>query len=643
MTTTATPAPADQDGAGQDGAGRDGAGRDPAARDWAAENQQALVAELAQLAAALARHAGVEPPGRAPAPTSGPASAPAALDRISEAFGLSGFERAVLLMCAGVELDATVASLCGPGPTFGLALAALEDPHWSALTPDAPLRRWRLVEVDGHGPLTAATLRIDEHVLHHLAGAPGSDPKLTGIVTAAPVGADATPGQVAAAHTVADLWRGAAGPVGVLTGADRGSRLAVAVHAANDVGLGLGLVDARVLPADPSGRDDLARLLERETALSGTAFLVEGDSDTAAAVDVLLGLTGAPIVVSAAEPPPLRRRAVVVDVPRPTAAEQRDLWRAVAGEHAPADALVAAFDLDAGMIATAATAAGGDADALWAACRAVDRPDLSAHAQRVESGATWDDLVVPEAQRQALVLLTAHARHRVTVYDDWALARGRTVGLGSTAVFGGPSGTGKTFAAEVVANDLGLDLYRVDLSAVVSKYIGETEKNLRQVFDAADHGAAVLLFDEADALFGKRTEVRDSHDRYANVEVSYLLQRMEAYRGLAILTTNMAEAIDTAFLRRVRFLVTFPFPDEEMRLELWRRAFPAATPTAGLDLVALAGLDLAGGTIRNVSVNAAFLAAQAGEPVGMAHVAQAARIEAAKLGQPLPALTWEDS
>ena len=161
------------------------------------------------------------------------------------------------------------------------------------------------------------------------------------------------------------------------------------------------------------------------------------------------------------------------------------------------------------------------------------------------------------------------------------------------------------------------------------------------MFDAADHGAAVLLFDEADALFGKRTEVRDSHDRYANVEVSYLLQRMEAYRGLAILTTNMAEAIDAAFLRRLRFVVRFPFPDKGMRLDLWRRAFPQATPTDGLNLESLATLDLAGGTIRNVAVNAAFLASAAGEPVRMVHVIQAARIESDKLGQPMAALRWE--
>ncbi len=380
-------------------------------------------------------------------------------------------------------------------------------------------------------------------------------------------------------------------------------------------------------------------MLERETALSGSAFVVEGDADTAPAIDVLLSLTGAPVVVSAADPPALlRRRAVVIDVPRLTAAEQRDLWRAVAGDGAPADALVAAFDLDAATITAATAAAGGDPSALWSACRAVDRPDLGAHAQLVESAASWDDLVVPDGQRQALALLTALARHRVTVYDDWGMRMGRSTGLGSTAIFAGPSGTGKSFAAEVVAGDLGLDLYRVDLSAVVSKYIGETEKNLRKVFDAADHGAAVLLFDEADALFGKRTEVRDSHDRYANVEVSYLLQRMEAYRGLAILTTNMSDAIDTAFLRRVRFLVTFPFPDEQLRVELWRRAFAPSTPTEDLDLEALATLDMSGGTIRNVAVNAAFLAAAAGSPVTMQHVVEAARVEAGKLGQPLPSL-----
>ena len=190
-------------------------------------------------------------------------------------------------------------------------------------------------------------------------------------------------------------------------------------------------------------------------------------------------------------------------------------------------------------------------------------------------------------------------------------------------------------AAEVLAGELRLDLYRIDLSSVVSKYIGETEKNLRRVFDAAEEGGAILLFDEADALFGKRSEVKDSHDRYANIEVSYLLQRMEAYRGLAILTTNLKNALDPAFLRRLRFIVPFPFPDATQRAEIWRHIFPASTPTQELDLSKLARLNVAGGNIRNVALNAAFLAAGANEPVRMTHLLRAARSEYAKLEKPL--------
>ena len=181
-------------------------------------------------------------------------------------------------------------------------------------------------------------------------------------------------------------------------------------------------------------------------------------------------------------------------------------------------------------------------------------------------------------------------------------------------------------AAEILANELRLDLFRIDLSAVVSKYIGETEKNLRRVFDAAEEGGAILLFDEADALFGKRSEVKDSHDRYANIEISYLLQRMEAYRGLAILTTNMKEALDPAFLRRLRFVVQFPFPDQAQRAEIWRRIFPAKTPTDWLDLTRLSRLSISGGNIRNIALNAAFAAADADEPVRMTHLLRAARI-----------------
>src|SRR5262249_35465191 len=236
---------------------------------------------------------------------------------------------------------------------------------------------------------------------------------------------------------------------------------------------------------------------------------------------------------------------------------------------------------------------------------------------------------------EALHRIAAHVRHRAKVYEDWGFAARSSRGPGISALFAGPSGTGKTMAAEVLAGELRLDLYRIDLSSVVSKYIGETEKNLRRIFDAAEEGGAVLLFDEADALFGKRSEVKDSHDRYANIEVGYLLQRMEAYRGLAVLTTNLKNSLDPAFLRRIRFVVQFPFPDALQRAEIWRRVFPPNTPTEGLDINVLARLNVAGGNIRNIALNAAFLAADAGEPVRMAHLLQAAQSEYAKPEKPL--------
>jgi SpoVK/Ycf46/Vps4 family AAA+-type ATPase len=263
------------------------------------------------------------------------------------------------------------------------------------------------------------------------------------------------------------------------------------------------------------------------------------------------------------------------------------------------------------------------------------RPKLDDLAQRIEPAATWDDLVLPKVGLQVLRDVATQVHHRMTVYQSWGFATKGLRGLGISALFSGASGTGKTMAAEVLASELRMDLYRIDLSAVVSKYIGETEKNLRRVFDAAEEGGAILLFDEADALFGKRSEVKDSHDRYANIEVSYLLQRMEAYRGLAILTTNLKSALDTAFLRRLRFLIDFPFPDARSRAEIWRRIFPRQTPTENLDAAKLAQLNIAGGNIRNIALHAAFLAADAHEPVRMNHLLRAAQSEYAKLEKSL--------
>jgi SpoVK/Ycf46/Vps4 family AAA+-type ATPase len=272
---------------------------------------------------------------------------------------------------------------------------------------------------------------------------------------------------------------------------------------------------------------------------------------------------------------------------------------------------------------------------LWQVCREQSQASLEGLAECIKTRAQWEDLVLPEEQSHTLGEIVAQVRQRMKVYESWGFAARNVRGLGISALFAGPSGTGKTLAAEVLAGSLQLDLYRIDLSQIVSKYIGETEKNLRTVFDAAEQSGAVLLFDEADALFGKRSEVKDSHDRYANIEVSYLLQRMEAYRGLAILTTNLRNSLDPAFLRRIRFVVTFPFPDAALRARIWEHIFPPDTPTQGLDLNKLARLNVTGGNIRNIALNAAFLAADEGEPVRMNHLLRTARSECAKMEKPV--------
>jgi len=654
---------------------------------WPEANQRSLLSALAEVREALERHAaGTRGAATGPptAPSLPPAGAPeaadppAALDVLCSLFELSAFERATLLLCAGLELDARFAPACAaaqgdparPHPTFGLALAALPDAHWSALTPSAPLRRWRLIELGPGGSLTAAPLRIDERILHWLTGLPQMDERLAGLVEPLPAAAPdpLPPSHADRARQLTELWHGCAratAPILQLCGGDPTGRRAVAAAACASLGAPAFGMAAILLPPGAGELDLLQRLWERESRLTGGVLVL--DCDAPEAGDPVRGPAPrrwiengrAPLILSAREPfRGLVRPMHTLELPRLDSSEQRELWRVELGASAAGldgglEPIVAQFDLGAPAIRSAARsgvararscAAGGEgpspdrealARELWDACRVQARPRLEELAQRIDSRARWDDLVLPERAQQALRDMAAHVRQRVRVYETWGLGLRSARGLGTSALFSGPSGTGKTLAAEVLAAELGLDLYRIDLSQVVSKYIGETEKNLRRVFDAAEEGGAVLLFDEADALFGKRSEVKDSHDRFANIEVSYLLQRMEAYRGLAILTTNMKEALDPAFLRRLRFLVQFPFPDAAQRAEIWRRMFPPQTPTEGLDPERLARLNVPGGHIRNIALGAAFLAADAGEPVRMSHLLRAARSEYAKLDRPL--------
>ncbi|MGB4271349.1 MAG: ATP-binding protein, partial [Propionicimonas sp.] len=256
-------------------------------------------------------------------------------------------------------------------------------------------------------------------------------------------------------------------------------------------------------------------------------------------------------------------------------------------------------------------------------------------ARRIEPEVGWEDLVVTPAVRRALTDLAARARHRDRVLADWRMRRGGGRGHGVTALFAGDSGTGKTLSAEVIASDLGLDLYTVNLATVVDKYIGETEKNLERIFAEASGVNAVLFFDEADAIFGKRSDVKDAHDRYANIESAYLLQRMETFDGLAVLATNLRANIDEAFTRRLDTIIDFPAPAPPLRLTLWQRCLAPPLPVADdLDFGFLAeAFDLAGGNIRSASTTAAYLAAATGGPVTMRLLVQAVEQEYRKLGR----------
>ena len=639
------------------------------AMSWDQANQAYLMRELDRLRAALERRADPSDAETTADQAAGASAGmhdinpPPAIERLCRAFGLSRFEKEILLLCAGVELDASFARLIAPAqngahgayPTFGLALAVLGEPHWSALSPAAPLRRWRLIEVGGES-LTQSRIRIDERVLHYLAGVAHLDERLNGLLEWL-----AAPGELAQSHraqaeAMVRVWSSAGqtvAPIVQLCGNEAQSKREIAATACAQLGLDLYTVAASALPSHPAELDAFLRLWQREAILSGAGLLIEtGDGDNAdagretALNRVLQEIRGVLIVSGRTRRDGLQRPMVTLDVVKPTTEEQRLMWRRYLGAAAVrlnggVEILGAQFDFDSSAIRAACARAlhgsetGNLRSSLWEACRAQARPRLNGLAQRIEPKARWGDLILPEAQKQALKEIAVHVRQRSRVYDDWGFAAISSRGLGISALFAGPSGTGKTMAGEVLANELHLDLFRIDLSQVVNKYIGETEKNLRRVFDAAEEGGAILLFDEADALFGKRSEVKDSHDRYANIEVSYLLQRMEAYRGLAILTTNLKSALDTAFLRRLRFVVQFPFPDTAQRGEIWRRVFPAQTPTAGLDFAQLARLPVAGGHIRNMALNAAFVAAEAGEPVRMSHLLLAAKHECQKIERPL--------
>lgn len=599
---------------------------------------------------------------------------PSAIDNLCTTFGLSDFERNMLLLAAGIELDSEfesiISSIQGAEnfflPTLSLALSTLPNAHWSAISPSAPLRYWNLIKLNVHQSITKSSYSIDEQILNYLVGLPHMNESLFGIMDPYIKTFELVPSQLEVVEqiqkTIPAVDETISIPALQLFGDELHDKLSVTAHVCQKNNAMVYIMSPYSVPDTVPEILELSRRWNREIYLGSAALFLdcsEIDTNDSMRLQRITrfceNISGLFFIGCKYWAPQLKRKKQVFHINKPTSEEQLTLWQKELGENASLldghlTRLVSQFSLSTQSIHEASADILGRNlngelkgakkveylnNELWQLCCKQSRPRLDDLAQRIKCISSWDDIVLPEMQMQTLREVASHVKQRVKVYEEWGWGKKNARGLGISVLFTGESGTGKTMSSEILAKELNLDLYRIDLSQVVNKYIGETEKNLKKVFDAAEAGGAVLLFDEADALFGKRSEVKDSHDRYANIEVSYLLQRMEAYRGLAILTTNLKSAMDKAFLRRIRFTVHFPFPDVEQRAEIWRRIFPKTAPVDNIDINRLARLNIAGGNIQNIALNAAFIAAENDSAIRTEHIEKAARFEYAKLEKPM--------
>jgi Winged helix domain, variant/ATPase family associated with various cellular activities (AAA) len=598
-----------------------------------------------------------------------------ALRDLVRAAQLDEFDRGVILLCLAPEIDLRYQRIYAylhddvtrKNPSVDLALNLLCATHDErlrgrrALAADGTLRSLGLIEVDhdpeSHVPFLAHSLRLTERAIHFLLDGGGAGPALPSFMSrdTRPISDPPLdwlePREL---RMVSDMRN----DIAVHLVGERDATLRVARGIAARFRVDLLRVDCRAA-VDPTA--DVAAALRRlrcERVLLPTLVLWDGFEAVAASaaacrdaiVAELERASGVQLIgstTSLAAALPARKTPLIIAIPRTTAAAREQLWRVAlsrvdaADPIDPAD-LAARYPFEpraideAARLAAAATPGGPVQLAdLERACRAVGAASFSGLAQRVESDYEWGDLVLPPDRLAVLHEICTHARLRLQVGERWGFARHGSSVRGISVLFSGPSGTGKTMSAGIAARALGLELYRIDLSRVVSKYIGETEKNLARVFDEARGAATCLLFDEADALFAKRGEVKNAHDRFANLETSYLLQRLEEYDGLVFLSTNLHHNIDSAFLRRLHFIVHFPAPDERQRQELWRRIWPTETPLADdIDFDFLArSFTLTGGHIRNIALTAAIRACAAGRAVAMGDVVHATRREYEKLGR----------
>jgi hypothetical protein len=584
------------------------------------------------------------------------------LRRLAHAFELEPYDVELLLVALAPDLDPRFERLYGylhddvsrRRASTGLALELASSPTARAsgaerqrLGPHGPLVASGILLIEEPDrPFLTRPLRVPDRVTAHLLGDDRPDEAMADLLV------EAVPALIGDVDLVARALE-AEIPLVYLRERPGASGRSLAEAAFARIGRqALQLDLARLAPTD--NPRDVAAASSREAGLRGAGIVVgplEAIVERGPAAVRAFAECRPPVVLvgtRAWDPSWAREPALLLDAPVASIAERHELWLTSLNGQAPIGfdpaAVTLAFRLAPDQVARAARSARRVSAAaarpmtvhdVAAGARAQNAAGLERLARRIEPAAGWDDLVLPTGVEGQLHELTARARHRDKVVGEWGMGGGNSRRLGITALFAGDSGTGKTLSAEVVAGDLGFDLYVIDLSTVVDKYIGETEKNLDRIFTEADRVNGVLLFDEADALFGKRSEVKDARDRYANVEVAYLLQRMESFDGIAILTTNLRANVDEAFIRRLDAIVDFPLPEEDHRRRLWERNLPPAVPRVGdVDLAFLARrFKLSGGDIRNICVAAAYLAAADDRPLSMADLIRATEREYRKLGR----------
>lgn len=602
---------------------------------------------------------------------------------LSELFHLDPFEVDALLICLAPELDLRYEKLYSylqndvtrKRPTVDLVIKllcpSLEERFWARekFATTAPLIKNRLVYLieDAQLPLLSKSIKVDERIISFLLGANDIDQRIRNF--SALIEPEKSFNDLILEEeklkTLKELIKQHSKmkvPVFFFHGPYGTGKKMAAEAVCREIGMALLVVDSKALFKNESF-ENLAVVI-REALLQNSSLYLEGfdallkQENAAFAVKGMLQELDSfpnPVFISSEQPwePTgilINHCFISMDFPMLSFVNRKRLWESFLNGNIDVDigALASKFNFSGGQIKDAIFTARNIAiaknpcasklstDDLYHGCRAQSNKNLSVFAKKIEPHYTWDDIVLPKDIKRQLKEVLGYIKYKGTVYYDWGFDKKLSLGKGLNVLFSGPSGTGKTMASGIIANEVELDLYKIDLSGVVSKYIGETEKNLSRIFKEAETSNAILFFDEADALFGKRSEVKDAHDRYANIEIGYLLQKMEEYEGIVILATNLSKNIDDAFLRRMQFMIEFPFPDETQRKLIWTGIFPKNAPLAkDIDYKFLSErLKLAGGNIKNIALAAAFYAAENSEVIGMRRIMHAAKREYQKIGKP---------